>query len=92
MEKMSREKAKRSRRGKRKRKEDLEGDGGLGFAGGVNYSDSDDDDGVQQPIEMTAFNRKSKTVKKQRTDSGTDYKERTPTRHNELQLFENDEE
>ena len=43
MERISREKAKRSRRGKKKRKEDLEGDG-LGFAGGVTYSDSDDDD------------------------------------------------
>ena len=44
MERFSREKNKRSRRGKRKRKEDLEGDGGLGFAGGVTYSDSEDDD------------------------------------------------
>jgi hypothetical protein len=87
-EKMSTQKTKR-RTGKRKRREeDLEGDG-LGFAGGVTYSDSDDD--VQQPIEMTAFNRKSKTTKK-RSDSGADYKELTPSRSNELQLFDNDEE
>ena len=43
MEKCSRERAKRSRRGKRKRKEDMEGDG-LGFAGGVTYSDSEEDE------------------------------------------------
>jgi len=85
---MTAQKTKR-RTGKRKRREeDLEGDG-LGFAGGVTYSDSDDD--AQQPIEMTAFNRKSKTAKK-RSDSGADYKELTPSRREELQLFDNDEE
>ena len=41
---------------------------------------------------MTAFNRKSKVTKK-RTDSGADYdyKESTPTRNNELQLFDNED-
>jgi len=77
-EKAAAKKTKR-RAGKRKRNEDLEGDG-LSFAGGVTYSDSDDD--VQQPIEMTAFNRKKPT--KKRSDSGADYKELTPSRSNEL--------
>ena len=43
VERFSREKARRSRRGKSKRKEDLEGDG-LAFPGGVTYSDSEDED------------------------------------------------
>jgi len=66
----------------------MEGDG-LGFAAGVTYSDSEDED-VEKPIEMTAFNRKQKAPRK-RGDSGTDHNQSTPTRENELQLFDNEE-
>jgi hypothetical protein len=88
MDKIAREKNKRTGRGKRKRRADMEGDG-LGFAGGVRYSDSEDED-AEKPIEMTAFNRKQKAPRK-RGDSGTDYNQLTPTRDNELQLFDNEE-